>query len=386
MFDIVLVADPRFSGGTSSAMATDARIFQNMGCRIGLIFVTSGYLNSSGQEANEDVLSLLDLPNIERIDPATTAKAKIAFLHHPMVFSTGIVERPKLEAGKLVMVTHHLPFRGDGSLQYDPISTSRQVRRLFGQNPLWAPVSGVCRSQLLSFAPLLKLTSQDWPNVFDHTAWTPTRKTFSESTIRIGRHGRDDLLKWPALCSEIQDSLPSGLSQSVHVMGCPKEDLTALGVDISDWNIVPFDGLPVAEFLDRLDIFIYHFHPNVMESFGRTVAEAMLMEAVCILDPRLEPTFGDLALYCPPKDTQKTINILLSDRTKAAETGARARQAMLRDYGVGSIPSRFSNLMRDGGTNRRTSEAYSGYLNTARKLIGMHRRGEATTHASANLV
>ena len=376
MFDIVLVADPRFSGGTSSALVTDARIFQKIGYSVGLVFVTCGYLNSSGQDLNEDVLSLLDLPNIERIDPATTAKAKIAFLHHPMVFSTGMEEQPKLEAEKIIMVAHHLPFRGDGSLQYNPISTSRQVRRLFGQNSLWAPVSGVCRSQLLSFTPLLKLTSQDWPNVFDHAAWMPTRKKFSEQTVRIGRHGRNDFLKWPAHRREIEESLPTHPTQSVHVMGCPEAHLAALDVDMSSWNIVPFDGLPVAEFLDQLDIFVYHFHPKWMESFGRTIAEAMLMEVVCVLDPRLEPTFGDLAFYCHPKDTQKTIDHLLLGRQKTDAVGTRARAAMIKEYGMESVPDRYAKLIRDPGTRRLTGQAYSGYFNTARKIIGMHRRGE----------
>jgi len=385
MFDIVLVVDPRFSGGTSSAMATDARIFQKLGRSIGLIFVTSGYLNTSGQTPNADVLALLDLPNIKQIKPNQTAQTKIAFLHHPMVFSTGIQEQPKLKAEKLVLVTHHLPFRGDGSLQYNPVSTSRQIKRLFGRAPLWAPVSGVCRNQLLSFTPFLKLTSQDWPNVFDHQAWTPERKKLADDVIRIGRHGRDDLLKWPPSRSEIEDSLPKGPGHTVHVMGCPTADLNALGVDTSDWDIVPFDGLPVAQFLDQLDIFIYHFHPNVMESFGRTVAEAMLMETVCILDPRLEPTFGDLAFYCAPQDTQKMIDQLLLDPQKAAQAGARGREAILTNYGIGSISKRFSNLINDKGTNRRTSTAYSGYLNTARKVIGMHRRGEAAQHISGTV-
>ena len=47
-------------------------------------------------------------------------------------------ERVRIDADRTVLVAHHVPFRGDGSLEYDPLQTIRQIRRDFGVKPLWA--------------------------------------------------------------------------------------------------------------------------------------------------------------------------------------------------------------------------------------------------------
>ncbi|UWQ35129.1 glycosyltransferase family 1 protein (plasmid) [Leisingera sp. M527] len=377
MLDAACVIDPRFCGGTAAAMASDIAAFLNAGLRVGLAEVRSPYLDGAPERRSPAIAALCQDPRIERLEPSADRPitARSVFLHHPMTFFYGIRTPLRLRAEKTFLVAHHLPFRGDGSLQYDPIATAHRVARATGARPLWLPVSGLCRQQLRSFTPFIRLGALDWPNVFDPAAWTPARQAFSSRRLVIGRHGRADPLKWPDTAAGIAASLPRLPDTEIRVMGCPRADLEQMGADLSDWTVLDFDAQPVPGFLDGLDVFVYHFHPASSESFGRTVAEAMLMGAVCVLDPRLAPTFGDLALYCPPEGTAGMIEKLRRDPAAARAVAARARAAIAQRHSLASVPERLAAL-HSAGPAAAPGPRYAPPLEVLRKTLGMIRRGE----------
>lgn len=375
-FDVLCVADPRFAGGTTAALAADVEAFAASGRRVGLMFVTSAFLREGIDRPNPTALALTDLPGVERVRAEGPVAAETVFLHHPLVFFHGVAERAAIRAKRAALVAHQAPFRGDGSLEYDPLATARRIRRSFGLAPLWAPISGLCRRQLESFAPFIRLTSEDWTNVFDAADWSSGREIFSGPEIVIGRHGRDDPLKWPATAAEIAASLPVGPGRRVRVMGCPVAALEGLGADLSGWEILPFGAEPARGFLDRLDIFSYHHHPRWTETFGRTVAEAALMGRIVIADPALAPSFPDLALIARPAETPALIERLSGDRDAARRGAAAARDLALARFGRETVIIRLARLAGDEGTRARTAPSASP-LTAARKLAGLHRRRRA---------
>ncbi|WP_131802677.1 glycosyltransferase family protein [Limimaricola pyoseonensis] len=379
MLDAVCVVDPRFAGGTGAAVAADLRGLLAAGRRVGLVEARSHYLDDGAGPRSRVIAELCADPRLERIAPGQPVEARVAFLHHPMSFFRGLERPVPLRAGRAFLVAHHLPFRGDGSLQYEPVTTARRCRRATGLVPHWLPVSGLCRRQLRSFAPLIRLAATDWPNLFDPEDWQPRRQPFSGADLVIGRHGRADPLKWPSGAAAIAASLPRLPGARIRVMGCPVEAFRAAGVDMTGWEILPFDAEPVASFAESLDVFVYHFHPDASESFGRTVAEAMLMGAVCVLDPRLEPSFGDIALYGPPEATAAHVARLRADPVAARRLAERARQAMLDRHGLQGLAPRFAALLSDAGEPGRAGPRHASPLSAARKALGMLRRGEMFT-------
>jgi glycosyltransferase involved in cell wall biosynthesis len=54
------------------------------------------------------------------------------------------------------------------------------------------------------------------------------------------------------------------------------------------WELLPAGSMPVDEFLHSLDLFVYEVRPELSESWGRAVVEAMLCGAVPLVpaDPR----------------------------------------------------------------------------------------------------
>lgn len=375
-FDILVVADPRFQGGTTAAMVADVTAFSQLGARVGLLFVRSPYLSDGRDPESPAARSLVDLPGVTQLAPGSTARARTAFLHHPLIFFRGLEQGAALAAERAVIVTHHPPFRADGSLEYDPLATQRRVRRALGLAPWFAPVSGVIRRQLQSFAPLVRLTGEDWPNVFDTEDWPAGPEIFAGARLTVGRHGRANGLKWPASGAEIMASLPASDAVRVRVLGCPRAELEDRGADLSGWEVLEFGAETPRDFLHALDVFAYHYHPHWVEAFGRTVAEAALTARVCLLDPRLEATFGKMALYCAPGEVADALARLRADPAEARRIAAAGRELALARYGLESVGGRLARLQADAGTGLRTG-ASAPPAQVLRKLAGLYRRRAA---------
>ncbi|MEM7645007.1 MAG: glycosyltransferase family 1 protein, partial [Pseudomonadota bacterium] len=301
-FDALVVADARFAGGSTAALAADVTALSDLGLRIGLLFVRSAYLDDARDAPNPKALALRDLPGVTALAPGTSARAEFAFLHHPLVFARGIEERADLRAEHSLLIAHHQPFRADGSVEYNPFDALRRARGALGLSARIAPVSAAVRAQMAAYAPLLRQTGLDWPNIFDPNDWPMDRAPFDGDILTIGRHGRPDVLKFPATGAEIDAALPASRDLRVRVLGCPADELAARGAHPDRWEVLAFGAEPVAAFLNSLDIFAYHYHPLLVEAFGRTVVEAILTGRPCLLDPRLKPTFGDIVSYCAPSE------------------------------------------------------------------------------------
>lgn len=375
-YDAIVVADVRFSGGSTAALAADVTAMAALGMKVGLIFVRSSYLDDERDPENPKALALSDIEGVTRLSTDVPAEAELVFLHHPLVFFRGIEERLQLTADRAVIVTHHAPFRADGSMEWDPIATCRRARQLTGLSTWYAPISGAVRAQLASFAPLVRQTSADWPNIFDPGDWPEVRPILTGSGVTIGRHGRSDPLKFPATGVDIDASLPASGSVRVRLLGCPAEALARKGAHPDRWEILPFGAKPVPDFLNSLDIFTYHYHPNLQEAFGRTVVEASLCGRPCLLDPRLRSTFGDMAEYCSPAETAEALARLAGDAPGTRARAASARAEAISRYSAGAIGERLDILRRDQGDARRMTGSASP-LRVLRKLAGLYKRRAA---------
>lgn len=372
-FDSIVVADPRFAGGSTSALVADVTALSGLGMTVGLYFVRSAYLDDARDRLNPKAQALADLDGVTQMTPDQAAYAPLAFLHHPLVFFCGIEERLNLSADISVIITHHAPFRADGSMEWNPVATRNLARRATGLSAGFAPISGVVRAQLASFAPFIRQTSADWPNMFDPADWPQKTANLTGDTITIGRHGRADALKFPATGPKIDAALPASENVRVRVLGCPAEDLAAKGAHPERWEVLPFGSEPVVDFLNSLDIFTYHYHPNWLESFGRTIVEAALCGLPCLVDPRLKPTFGDMAQYCEPQDTLAALSRMRAAPEITLDHAAKARLRAIELYGTASFGARIDALRNDPGDTARTSASASP-LTVLRKLVGLYRR------------
>lgn len=375
-FDALILTDPRFTGGTSAAVAADVKAMSAAGLSIGLALIEAQGFFLDTETPNPAVLSLLDLPGVTEVKLGGSERARcdVAFFHHPSMFENPVKQGLQIEAGRSVLIAHQPLFLGDSALAFDPFRVQRNVRKQFGQSLLWAPVSGLCREQFRAFAPMLRMTREDWPNAFDVSAWSPQRAKLQSRMLTVGRHGRAHPDKWPATGKEISLSLPAGPETKVSVMGADRAFLEAKGVDISAWSVLDFNEIPVPDFLDGLDVFSYHHAPTWVESFGRTIAEAMLMNVRCILSPALKATFGPHAHYGTPEEVPAILDHIRANLAAEREAAAAARDFCISAFSTEAIISRFETLKSDEGTVSRNPKPKVSPMIAAKKLIGFRRR------------
>jgi glycosyltransferase involved in cell wall biosynthesis len=118
----------------------------------------------------------------------------------------------------------------------------------------------------------------------------------------IGRHGRDADAKWPASRARLRAAYGVGAPVRTRIMGGADIAIRRLGGMPPNWEVLPFNALPVQDFLRDLDFFIHFPHEDYIEEFGRVVMEAMASGKPAILPSSFRPTFGDAALYCEAKE------------------------------------------------------------------------------------
>lgn len=378
-YDIALICDPRFKGGTRSAIKSDLTAFRAAGLSCAVLPVTSnnyfGPVDASVAAADfEDLRE----KNVDVVSARVPIEAEIAFFHHPAIFEHPVSNPTVIRTQRSFLVTHHPLFKGDGSMEFDPQSIQRNLRRQFGVDPIWAPISGLCRAHYKSMAPLISLSAENWPNTFITDEWTPGRKKLTNSDrLVIGRHGRPHRDKWPIDKALIEASLPATPWSHIRVMGAPQSLLDDMKVNYQSWDLVPFNGETPQAFLDSLDIFSYFHSPSWVEAFGRTIAEAMLMGVRCILPKSLETTFGPYAHYCDETDVPSVVDKIRSDLELERVAALEARDWARRAFNINSTLPRLERFKQDAGSRKRHGVTASPPILTARKLIGIKRRNRA---------
>lgn len=344
-FDIVMVADPRFTGGTTSAIVADVEALATAGARIGLLAVRSEFPYLDQFETNPKWWALFDLEGVVAVNYQSDVSANCVFFHNPLVFDFKLTPNVQLKSEVAVLVTHHAPFNGLGELEYDPARVAGNIRRRFGLMPTFAPISTSVRRQLERFEPAVSLIPQDWPNVFDPSVFVRKTPILSAERVTIGRHSRPDPTKWGDRAAEIEAALPVSRNSRIRVMGCPRQHLETIGVDTSAWAILDFNEEPVVQFLERLDIFSYFYARHWFEAFGRIVAEAALTETACILDKRLETNFRDVGYFCQPDEVCSVVEHIKNDPKGARVRAAKARQIIVDRYRADSLEKRWKSLL-----------------------------------------
>src|SRR5690606_19598845 len=168
-----------------------------------------------------------------------------------------------------------------------------------------------------------------WNPMVDASGWTsrvPLWRGEQRTSPVIGRHGRDAYTKWPMSLHALKAAYCVEAPVKVRLLGGATHAVDRLGRVPSNWEILPFDGVSVREFLCGLDFYIHYPHELYIEEFGRAVMEAMALGIPVILPDQFRSTFGEAALYAAPEAVIDTIMRIWSSREaymRRAEAGRK---------------------------------------------------------------
>ena len=323
-FDVVLVGDFRFPGGTSVATSHEIRALAGAGLSIGLIQANAPLLRQQ-RPMHQQIRACVN-DGQATVIPAGTRKveAGLGILHSPFVFTDPLKQVPDLHLGRSILVAHQSHTDRNGVPYYDAARVQAICDDVAGGQVEWAPISPIVRGNLKRTAPGIPLLDNDWHNIVFPEDWATKRAKPLKKIPVIGRHGRPDRDKWPATRRDILQVYPDDPKIDVRLLGTGDHLKRLVGEYPANWATYRFGQIDARQFLKTIDFFVYYHHPDWIEAFGRTVLEACASGSVAVLPPHFEATFGDAALYCPASDAIALVRELHGDWRRYVQQSNRA--------------------------------------------------------------
>lgn len=329
-YDIVMVTDCRFPGGTSASLAEEITAQAAAGYSTGIVHVPGPFVNKH-LPFNSRIQARVREGAAEVIVGDEPVRARLLVMRHPAVFTEPPPYLPPIEAERRLMVVNQAP---EDTTQpephFDVAGVAANVEDAVGPGVVWAPIGPLVRQSLRDVASPVEVLDWDWHNVVDVDYWAVDRTHYVADRPVIGRHSRPSFRKWPDDPDELLAAYPDDGSLQVRILGGAKVPGEILGGVPRSWRVDGFDAIAVRDFLAGIDFFVYFHHPGWVEAFGRATLEAMASGAVAVLPPHFEPLFADAAVYTQPGGVRETVGGLYADKA-AYDAQSRRGQSYVRE-------------------------------------------------------
>ncbi|MEE9426975.1 MAG: hypothetical protein V3V25_02390 [Paracoccaceae bacterium] len=318
------IIEPRFSGGTSTAVAQELRAVAPL-VNLRVFGVSSKTFKGDGVAPKLEA-ALLDLGLSLEWDPPKIS-ADIVVLHNP-AFLKFQTELPiSIVADHLYVVTHENFLRPGGNPSFDVTSCLDQIdRAVFAKAKVVAPISTYNRDTVAQWfsgegarvANNWNVLSENWFNICEFELHSPTAKPAD----RRGRLSRPGFEKFPSIES-LEHCFPA-TAQSNILLGA--NNYTNSANEFPHWRIFPFQGLEVDEFFREIDFMVYYTSPTWRESFGRVLAEAIAAGKVVISDHGTALNFGKSVVALEPEDVSSVIEKFVNNPESYAKHVRKAQE------------------------------------------------------------
>jgi len=301
-FDVLIASDFRYSGGTSASIAQEVEVQARMGLRTGLVQIDAPYM--SGARWSPRIRSTLVAGYAELVPATEKVSTRLLLLRHPRVFEHArwsLAARPD----QTLMVANQVPKDGASATPYyDVAAVQARLSEELRASPRWAPIGPMVRVALSVDPSAPVMVEDDWCNVIDVDAWRLPAERRRKGPIRIGRHSRDNIKKWPDSEGDVLAAYPDSPNYRVRILGGCASIARKLGGKPSHWEVYPFGSLHPREFLAGLDLYSYFHHAGMEEAFGRGVLEALAAGLPVITHRYFERLFADACRYGDPSDVR----------------------------------------------------------------------------------
>ncbi len=277
---VALALDPRFAGGTGSAVAAEVRALAG---RVDLSVHGIETRMFRGRRVNPALERALDAAGIEIVWNAPVVRADTVIFHNPscLKFDDHLATRFSCQRG--LVVTHENFLRPGGAQGFDVDGCLDLLRRAFvAEEVALAPVSPHNRRGVRAWRAETgadwEIADFDWFNICDHPVLPPN----PAPRDRRGRHSRPGPEKFPPMETMLEHFPPH--AERCVILGADAF-LSEAGPIPRHWSLHRFGDLDVGAFLREIDVFVYFTHPLWRESFGRVIAEATAAGKLVITDP-----------------------------------------------------------------------------------------------------
>jgi hypothetical protein len=332
-----LIVDPRFSGGTTSAVAREIYALAPL-CDLTVTAISSKLFK--GQTVHPLIARACeDLAIPLSWDPEVVSSDVVA-LHNPSFLKFDSQLQTRIVCDRLFVVCHENFVRPDGPESFDVSHCLDLIsRQAVTRKKYLSPVSAwnrQCAQSWLSANMInWEIAPLDWTNICDFDLCPPTNNPRN----RRGRHSRPGAEKFPPL-PDLCKMFPEDC-ESVRMLGA--DGLSSENTP-RHWELLDFGSEEVDAFLKTIDFFVYFTHPFCQESFGRVIAEAIAAGKVVITSPATAATFGNAVISALPEDVDGIAARMIADPALYKAQVVRS-QKTLTSFGMTAFQDRFEQLL-----------------------------------------
>jgi len=330
--DVIIATDFRLTGGTIASSIEEIKSHLSLGIQTGIVPLYRYDLKYTSPW-NKKILDMVDGDRVHIITYGQNVSCDLLIVRHPPVLNEYQRYIPNIRPKDIRVIVNQPPSR-DYNDQYSRLyelnKCQNNLIRYFSKTGAWHPIGPAVRNAIIQepeFQKTINLASKDWVNIIDAESWQVQKKQLSSNSKPvIGRHSRDQYVKWPANNKDLLAAYPENDLVEVRILGGADTPKTKLGYIPENWTIYPFDSLAPKDFLTMIDVFVYFTHPGLIEAFGRTPLEAMAAGVPVIVPETFRPLFKEGAIYATPFEVQDIVLQLHMDReyyNKRSEIGRR---------------------------------------------------------------
>lgn len=351
-FDVIIASDFRLVGGTTSSNLEEIKAQMNAGLRTGLIQM-SRYKGTGDGEINSKIREIIDGEQVQMLVYGEQVTCDTLIIRHPPVLQEKQKYIPDVKAERINVIINQTPrtdYGETGEIAYDIVQCQLHLDHYFNHQPItWFPISPLIRQTLINHhsneLENINLSDTDWVNIINIEEWKRDRKRRPDlKKIVIGRHSRDQYVKWPTNPEELLTIYPDVEPFEVNILGGAATPEKILGSLPLNWKVMDFGEMEPVDFLSSLDVFVYYTHPECVEAFGRVIIEAMAAGVPVILPPSYYDLFKDAAIYAEKGEVRDKIIELMNNSDLYNMQIKKAYEFLSSSFGYSHHLNRLKNL------------------------------------------
>lgn len=350
-FDVIFAGDWHPFGGPQRSMLEEVKALLAAGKRVGVMHLEPArFMSSKERSIGTQILELINTGQVSSVlydDPAVT---DLLILRYPPIMQFPPAEPSNVEAGKVVIVANQAPEELDGSdIRYIPSMVQKHTESAFNAEVSWVPQSDMVRERLENRLADAVLEEFNFPGILNIDEWFVERDRFRSTLPVVGRHSRDDSMKWPERAVDIRAAYPLDGTFDIRILGGAKSALQGLKRSTipGGWTVYGKNYMTPQKFLKTLDFYVFFQHSNAVEAFGRSILEAIASGLVVILPDKFRPVFGEAAVYATADQTVDVIREFYQNRSKYVHQVQKSRKFVQANFSYSSYCGQIDSMLKE---------------------------------------
>lgn len=346
--DVVLAGDWRHYGGPQKSMLEEIDALKSAGMSVGVLHLEAPrFMAPRTQPLCEEIQSRINSGAVTEVLYDDFVATELLILRYPPILQFRPADASNLSIGRMVILANQAPSEIDGrDIRYLVRDCHANAEEMFGAPVIWAPQSPVVREAIAPYLNGQELLPYDIPGVLAAEKWFVERRDYRSMLPVIGRHSRDNEMKWPGDRSAIEKIYPTDGRADIRILGGASVPKAVLGTRRTPpaWTVYEQNQISPECFLASLDFYVFYQNVNAVEAFGRAVLEGIASGLVVVLPPHYERVFGAAAVYAEPDDAMTTVLRLYSNRSLYDSQIRRARRVIEDQFSHASHVRRIREL------------------------------------------